>query len=160
MVIEKNKWLIGIVSAILITSVTKLEGTRYTPYEDVVGVLTVCQGYAGKDVVRNKKYTPAECKALLQRELASHGQGVLNCVKVPLTQYQYDAFTMFAYNVGVNGFCTSRSVLEPLNKGRYAEACKGMLKWVYADGKYVQGLANRRQYEYKMCMGELNAPKT
>lgn len=160
MVIEKNKWLIGIVSAALITAATQWEGTKYRPYEDVVGVLTVCQGYAGKDVVKGKTYTPAECKALLQRELASHGAGVLNCTKVPLTQYQYDAFTLFTYNVGVNAFCTSKSVLKPLNEGKYSEACKGLLKWVYADGKYVQGLANRRQYEYKMCIGALNASKT
>lgn len=155
MILSRNKWLVGAVSAALISSASMWEGTRYVPYDDVVGVLTVCQGYAGKDVVKGKTYTKDECATLLERELASHGKGVLECTKVPLNQHQYDAFTLFAYNVGVNAFCGSKSVLKPLNEGNYPLACKGLLRWVYADGKYVQGLANRRQYEYKMCMGQL-----
>lgn len=156
----KNKVLVGVISATLLTSAALWEGTRYTPYEDIVGVLTVCQGYTGKDIVRGKRYTPEECKAFLNKELKVHAAGVLKCVTVPLKPHQYDAFTLFTYNVGVNAFCTSKSVLEPLNRGDYASACRGMLKWTYAGGKYVQGLANRRQYEYKMCMGEMNASTT
>lgn len=155
----RNKWLAGAVGATLIASTALWEGTRYTPYEDVVGVLTVCQGYAGKDVIRGKRYTPQECKALLERELVSHGMGVLKCTKVPLTQYQYDAFTLFTYNVGVNAFCTSKSVLKPLNEGNYQAACDGLLKWKYAGGKEVRGLYLRRVYERKMCMGQLNEVK-
>lgn len=158
--LPKNKWLAGTVSAVLITSATYWEGTRYTPYEDVAGILTVCQGYAGPDVVKGKRYTPEECKALLTRELKKHGEGMLGCVKVPLTPYQYDAFTLFTYNVGVGAFCKSKSVLAPLNKGDYSAACAGMLKWSYVNGnQFSQGLYNRRQYEYKMCMGELNVKK-
>lgn len=156
MVIRENKWLLGAISAALVSGAVLWEGTRYTPYEDVVGVLTVCQGYTGSDIVRGKRYTPQECNTYLEKELKIHGTGVLNCVKVPLKQHQYDAFTLFAYNVGVNAFCTSNTVLKPLNQGNYATACAGMLKWTYAGGKYYQGLANRRQYEYKMCMGKLN----
>lgn len=156
----KNKWLIGSASVTLVASVALWEGTRYTPYEDIVGVLTVCQGYTGSDIIKNKKYTPQECKALLVKELDAHSRGMLKCVNVPLNQHQYDAFLLFTYNVGVNAFCTSNSVLKPLNRGDYEAACKGMLKWTYAGGKYSQGLANRRNYEYKMCMGELNASKT
>lgn len=153
----KNKVFIGVVSATLISATTLWEGTRYKPYDDVVGVLTVCQGYAGKDVIRNKTYTPLECKVLLERELASHGAGVLKCVNVPLSPHEYDAYTLFAYNVGVSAFCKSKSVLAKLNSGDRVGACNGLLKFVYADGKYVQGLYNRRVYERQMCLGNLNA---
>lgn len=156
----KNKWLIGGISATLIASATLWEGTRYTPYEDIVGVLTVCQGYTGKDIVRGRHYTPSECKQLLSKELEVHSRGVYNCVNVPLNQHQFDAFVLFTYNVGVNAFCTSNSVLRPLNQGDYKAACDGLLKWVYAGGKYSQGLYNRRVYERKMCLGELHASKT
>ena len=36
-----------------------LEGVRYNPYQDVVGVWTVCYGHTGKDIMLGKKYTEA-----------------------------------------------------------------------------------------------------
>lgn len=155
----RNSWLVGSISSALIAGAVLWEGTKYTAYEDIVGVVTVCHGYTGKDIVKGKLYTPQECKALLTKELSIHAAGVLKCVNVPLTKNQYDAFVLFTYNVGVNAFCTSKSVLQPLNRGNYQAACDGLLKWVYADGKYVKGLYNRRVYERKMCLGEFNVPE-
>lgn len=151
----KNRVLVGAVSAVLATSVIKLEGTKYVPYDDVVGVITVCTGHTGRDVVRGKVYTPEQCKAFLENDLKDVREGINKCVNVPLTPYQYDAYTLFAYNVGVPAFCKSTTVAQPLNKGDYKASCDGLLKWTYAGGKYVQGLYNRRVYERKMCLGEL-----
>lgn len=151
----KNKLAVGVVSATLILSVSQLEGTKYIPYDDVVGVVTVCTGHTGRDVVRGKVYTPEQCKAFLENDLKTTREGINKCVNVPLKPYQYDAFTLFAYNVGVPAFCKSTTVVQPLNKGDYTAACNGLLKWTYADGKYVQGLYNRRVYERKMCLGQL-----
>ncbi|EFJ5655263.1 lysozyme, partial [Escherichia coli] len=47
-----------------------LEGVSYIPYEDIVGVWTVCHGHTGKDIIPGKTYTEAECKALLNKDLA------------------------------------------------------------------------------------------
>lgn len=154
-----NRWLLGSVSVAVFTGATLWEGTKTQPYYDIVNVLTVCHGYTGKDIVKGKIYTKAECKILLEKELKIHADGILKCINVPLSQNQFDAFTLFAYNVGVNAFCSSRTVLQPLNKGNYKQACDGLLRWAYADGKYVQGLYNRRVYERKMCLGELNVPE-
>jgi lysozyme len=151
-----NKLLIGAIGASLIASVSLWEGTKYVPYDDVVGVVTVCQGYTGKEIVRGRTYTPAECKAFLTKELLVASQAVLKCVNVPLTRYQYDAYVLFAYNVGTSAFCNSNTVLKPLNVGNYKASCDGLLKWVYADGKVIKGLYNRRVYERQMCLGELN----
>lgn len=151
----KNRVLVGVVSATLLTGTAMLEGTRYTPYQDIAGVLTVCQGHTGKDIVKSKVYTKEECKALLERDLKVHREGVAKCVNVPLTPYQFDAFTLFAYNVGVNNFCQSHTVAEPLNKGDYRAACNGLLKWVNVNGKPIKGLQTRREYERRMCLGEL-----
>lgn len=150
-----NRILVGAVSAVLATSIVNLEGTKYMAYDDVVGVITVCTGHTGRDVVKGRVYTPQQCKAFLETDLKGTREAINKCVNVPLTHYQYDAFTLFAYNVGTNAFCTSKSVAQPLNKGEYTAACNGLLKWSYAGGKYVQGLYNRRLYERKMCLGEL-----
>lgn len=165
----RNKVILGVVSAALLGSiavndklikdVTLWEGTRYTPYYDVGGVPTVCQGYAGKDVILNKRYTAEECNALLRSALKEHAEGMLNCVKVDLTQNEFNAYTMFTYNVGVGAFCKS-SLLKKLNNNDRIGACNGLLAWSYAGGKYVQGLNNRRQYERNLCLSDYRVSGT
>jgi lysozyme len=158
--LAKNKWLLGGFSAALISGAVLWEGTRLVPYEDIVGVLTVCNGYTGADIEKNKKYTKEECTALLKKELGEHAEGILKCINVPLTQYEFDAYTLFAYNVGVAGACKSRA-FSLLNSYRREDACKalayapdGKPTWSYAGGKFVQGLHNRRKYEMNMCLGK------
>ena len=146
----KNKWLIGAVSAALIAATTHWEGVRYMPYQDVGDVWTVCEGYAGKDVDPKKVYTPAECSKLLTTQLSAHGQAVLNCVNVPLNQNQFDALTLFTYNVGGAAFCGS-TVAKKLNAGDYHGACEGLLAWDHAAGKEIPGLLARRKYERDWC---------
>lgn len=159
-IVSQNKWLIGAASAALIASATLWEGVRYEPYYDVGGIPTVCMGYTGKDVVWGKRYSPQECNNLLRKELTEHGKGVLNCTKEKLSVNEYNAYTLFAYNVGVNAFCTSRAN-RLLNEGKHAEACNalaysptGSPAWSYAGGKFYKGLHNRRLYERSMCLGD------
>ncbi|HAK1939297.1 TPA: lysozyme, partial [Salmonella enterica] len=60
---------IAIAAAILVGH-DGLEGRRYVAYRDVAGVITVCDGYTGKDIVPGRRYTDAECDALLNKDLA------------------------------------------------------------------------------------------
>ena len=162
--LAKNKILLAGFSSVLIGGVVLWEGTRYTAYEDMVGVLTVCQGYTGKDIIRGKKYTSDECKSLLNKELYVHGKGLLDCISVPINQHQFDGLMLFTYNVGVGGACSSRAV-RLINQGMYEEGCKaishgpdGKPAWSYVNKTtFVPGLYNRRVYETKMCLGEFSA---
>lgn len=154
-----NKWLVGVIPAALLSGAALWEGTEYYAYYDIVGVPTVCQGYTGKGIVFGKKYSPAECSAFLTKELTIHANGVLNCVTKPLQEREYIAFTLMAYNVGVEGFCGSRAV-KLFNQGYAEKACWAMSNgpdgkptWSYAKGEYVQGLYNRRVYERSICLG-------
>jgi len=149
--IKANKWLVGLAGAAALSTAALLEGNKTTPYYDVGGIPTVCDGHTGPDVKMGQPWSPAACKAVLERDFIKHGKGILQCVNVPLTENQYNAFTLFAFNVGVEAFCTSSTVLKPLNQGRYTEACEGMYKWVYVKGKYIEGLYNRRKVEVAMC---------
>jgi len=160
-----NKWLIGLIPAALISGAALWEGTKYYAYKDIVGVPTVCQGYTGKDIVFGKKYTPEECNSYLRKELKVHSDGALACIKVPITEYQYTAYVLFTYNVGVSAFCNSTAA-KLLNQKKYIESCDALLNWSYVtetviiDGKsvkrkkFVQGLYNRRVYEVAICKGE------
>lgn len=156
-----NKALLGYVSAALVSGACLWEGTRYEAYYDGGGVPTVCTGRT-KDVVFGKKYSKEECHKYLVEELAEYGKGVLECVTAPLQQHEYDAFTLMAYNVGVKGFCGSRAV-KLFNAGNVLASCRAMAYgpnnepvWSYDNGKYIQGLHNRRKYEMRMCLGEMN----
>lgn len=143
-----NRWLIGTVAAVTIATVSLLEGRSNDPYQDIVGVWTVCDGETN---VKMRRYTDAQCDSMLRSSLVKYGNGVLQCINVPVSQNQHAAFTSFAYNVGVPAFCKS-SLLKKLNAGDYVGACDGMLAWTYAGGKYVQGLANRRKVEQRLCL--------
>ena len=158
-----NKWLVGTIGAALISGVSLWEGTRYYAYRDLGGIPTVCQGYTGKGIIFGRKYSQSECNSFLRSQLKEHSLGVLECIKQPLQETQYNAFVLMAYNVGVHGFCSSRAA-RLFNEGRTIEACRaiaytptGSPAWSFVDGQFVQGLHNRRLYEMKMCLGGRDA---
>ncbi|MGQ5735321.1 lysozyme [Serratia sp. IR-2025] len=135
------------IAAVLIPS---LEGVEYKPYRDVVGVLTVCYGHTGADILPGKTYTEAECKALLDKDLVPFARSVERSVKVPASEYQKAALISFSYNVGVKAFETS-TLLKKLNAGDSRGACDELRRWNKAGGKVWKGLINRREVEREIC---------
>lgn len=159
---KANRWLLGLlVPTTLFASVAMYESSGKhvgKPYKDVGGVWTVCDGYTGKDIDPSKFYTVEECKAITAKAIAEHGKGVLACVKVPISQKEYEAYTSLAYNIGVSNFCGS-NILRTLNRGDHRMACQGIYMhpngkpaWSHAGGKFFQGLQNRRYKEYQTCL--------
>lgn len=146
---------IAVAGVMLLALLTLDEGVRHEPYRDIAGVMTVCMGHTGGDIVPGKRYSQAECDALLVKGATKHGRGVLACTKVPLNQNQYEAFTRFTFNVGVKAYCNS-SLLKKLNAGDYSGACDGLLAWNKArvNGvlRPVAGLTKRRQSERVQCL--------
>lgn len=151
----KSKTAIAALAALLIT-LPKDEGVRYTPYVDIAGVLTVCYGHTGRDIVRGKKYTADECLDFLRKDTERHLARVLSCSNREPTVNQLIGFTSFDFNTG--GWCGSRSNRE-FNNGNSSEACKAMAyapsgkpAWSYINGStYVDGLHKRRIREMNMC---------
>lgn len=135
------------IAAVLIPS---LEGVEYKPYRDVVGVLTVCYGHTGQDIIPDKTYTEAECKAMLDKDLQPFARSVERSVKVPASEYQKAALISFSYNVGVKAF-ESSTLLKKLNAGDSRGACDEMKRWNKAGGKVWKGLVNRREVEREIC---------
>ncbi|ASY30179.1 lysozyme [Taylorella equigenitalis] len=130
-------------------TVSYFEGRRYTPYLDVAGVLTVCEGIT-KDI-KNKVYTDKECDVLLRQELDKSFAIVYKYVSVPLTETQKAALASFVYNVGESNFRRS-TLLRKLNNKDYLGACKELDRWVFAGGRKWLGLINRRNTEKWLCM--------
>jgi len=130
-----------------------LEGRRYVPYRDVVGVLTVCDGHTGPDIVSNKTYTDRECDSLLRADLKPVQADVDSLITVPLSDYQRAALYSFAYNTGTDAFSRS-SLLKRLNAGDTIGACSEMRRWVFAGGRKWRGLMRRRETERALCLAE------
>ncbi len=136
--------------AIAAAMVMPFEGAEYKPYYDVVGVLTVCYGHTGSDIIPEKIYTKAECHQLLKEDLAIVQRGVDPLIKPALPESTKAALYSFTYNVGVGAFSQS-TLLKKLNAGQITGACEELRRWVYAGGKKWKGLITRREIEEEVC---------
>ncbi|MEG7662071.1 lysozyme [Hafnia paralvei] len=138
------------IATVMLSGNGGLEGREYVPYKDVVGIITVCDGHTGNDIIINKRYSDAECDALTKADLERIAKQVNPSIKVKTTEMQLAAIYSFSYNVGANAFIKS-TMLKKLNAGDYAGACDELKRWVYAGGKKWKGLMNRRDVEYEIC---------
>ena len=136
-------------AALAISLVTAWEGYKPMVYADPIGRTAVCWGHDDPGLVLGEIYTRERCEALLSEDLAKHADA-LQCIKRPMTNGQKAAFVSFAYNVGAPQFCAS-TLTRLANAGDMAGACAQLDRWVYAGGKRLQGLANRRAAERKVC---------
>lgn len=142
--------IVGVTAAAGLLQLTPaFEGTVQTAYRDLGGMLTYCTG-ATENAIYGKTYTQAECKAQLGRDLSRHAEGVVACVRVPLTDGQKIAFVDAAYNIGVAAFCGS-SMARKANAGDMAGACAALSLWDKVNGKPVAGLTRRRAAERALC---------
>ena len=133
------------------------EGRRLDPYQDIVGVWTVCDGQTR---VEMRRYTPAECDAMSERAFRDHLAYVAQVSPgIERWPYQQAAHADLAYNIGKAAYRKS-SVSALFNRGEYREACRAILKYRFAGGREVRGLILRRTGDaarigdYEMCLGD------
>lgn len=132
------------------------EGIEHKPYKDVVGVLTVCYGHTGADIIPTKTYSESECLALLEKDLSKVRKGVDPLIKVDIDDNTRAAIYSFAYNVGTGAFARS-TMLKKLNAGDINGACNELKRWTSAGGKEWKGLITRREIENAVCLGKLDS---
>ncbi|WP_321158089.1 lysozyme [Providencia stuartii] len=132
------------------------EGIEHKPYKDVVGVLTVCYGHTGADIIPTKTYSESECLALLEKDLSKVRKGVDPLIKVDINDNTRAAIYSFAYNVGTGAFARS-TMLKKLNAGDINGACNELKRWTYAGGKEWKGLITRREIENAVCLGKFDS---
>lgn len=129
-------------------------GKEYlTPYRDIVGVWTVCDGDT-KNVKPGVKETTESCQKRLEQQLLAHAVPVMNCtprLAEPGRDYQRWAAISLAYNIGVGAYCRS-SVDRYFDAGNWRAGCDAMLMWNKAGGKVIPGLVSRRKEERAICL--------
>jgi len=147
--------LIGGVLAAAALLIQPWEGYRADPYIDAVGVLTVCYGHTGRSTgteVEQRRYTPAECDALLEADMLEAWWHVERCITAPMHTGQAAALLSAAYNSGPSVVCGS-TLQRYANAGDWAEACRQLERWVFAGGQRLRGLERRRAAERAVCEG-------
>ncbi len=131
----------------------EVEGCKLKAYRDVAGILTI--GYGHTERVREGDcLTPQEAIDLLYDDIKPRSNAVKNMVLVPLEQWQFDALVSFVFNIGTTAFDHS-TLLKRLNQNLYDSIPNQMRRWVYADGKIVKGLVNRREKEIALWNNQL-----
>ena len=111
-------------------------------------------GFGTTDGVKlGDRITPPVALKRALNDVQKFEGAVKECVRVPLHQYEYDAFLSLAYNIGVGAFCGS-TLVRLLNEGKYAEACAQISRWNKAGGREIRGLTVRREKERAKCEGK------
>ena len=139
--------------------IRRWEGSRSAAYHDSAGLLTVGVGHLltrdelssgkveiGAEYVKWRDGLSDEQIDLLLRQDLLRPVTAVNGARLHLRQQEFDALVSFVFNVGVRAFNRS-TLLKRLHDGNYADAPAQLLRWVYAGGKRIQGLVNRRQAE-------------
>ena len=97
--------------------------------------------------------TPAEATDLLRQDVRIAERAVLRLISVPLTDGQFDALLSFTFNLGAGAI--QRSTLKrKVNGGEHESVPAELMKWVWAAGKRLPGLARRRQAESKVYVSD------
>jgi lysozyme len=140
-------------SASALVGIAVHEGYRGEAYIPVKGDVPTIGFGTTAGVEPGDRIEPVQA---LVRKLADvqRFEGALKqCVRVPLHQYEYDAFMSLAYNIGPGAFCGS-TLVRRLNASDYAGACAEILRWDRFRGEPLRGLTLRRQAESRQCLGQ------
>lgn len=132
------------------------EGLRQFAYFDPPGILTVCYGTTGPDVIKGKQYSLEECRAYLDRDMLAALDTVERC-HPGLPAHVLAAFGDAVYNLGPSVACNS-TASKYLSAGDIPAACNQLPRWNKAKVAGVMvalpGLTKRRAKEQELCLGE------
>lgn len=143
--------------ALALPHTSAFEGRSLTPYQDIGGVWTVCDG-ATKGIRLDYVYTDKECDEKTLADL-QHAANVVNrYVTVDMPKTRWAAMIDWVYNLGEGNFRRS-TMLKKLNAGDVAGACLAIMDWMYVAGKDCRlkeskcgGIPRRREWEMTMCL--------
>ena len=149
---DRLKAVVALAAAIAIPA----EGLRQYAYYDPPGILTVCYGHTG-GVVKGRKYSLDECKALLNADMLEAVDAVERC-HPGLPVNVHAAFADAVFNIGPKVACDS-TASKLLDAGDIEGACNQLPRWNKSTigGRLVElpGLTKRRAKERELCLAGL-----
>ena len=136
--------------------ISNQEGFSPYPYKDIDGVWT--NGYGNATINPKRKVDQQQALDDLHKNVNAIGDKMSDCIKVPISQDQYDAYLNLSYNIGYGAFCKS-SIVKKLNNGDDVGSCEAIMKYTFVGGKDCKdksnkclGIVKRREYERDLCL--------
>lgn len=129
----------------LIEKLKEFEGFRSKAYLCPAGVWTI--GYGHTFGVRcGDIVTEESAEEFLRSDLEKIYPVVRKC-RYDFNQHQFDALCSFVFNLGVGNFKGS-TLYKVLRKDKDSEEVGNQIRrWVYCNGKVLDGLKKRREWE-------------
>jgi len=128
--------------------IKKFEGVRLKAYKCSAGVPTIGFGNTfyedGTKVKMTDSITLERARSLFDMLLPKYEKIVLNKVKRPLKQNEFDALVSHTYNTG------GSSTLFKLVNANSDCSSWWLNKYTTANGKRLKGLVERRKQEYEL----------
>lgn len=142
-----------------IALIRRCEGFSAEPYYCPAGKRTIGYGHVIREGEKfpEKGITEEEATDILLRDIEVIEQAIERLVNVPVSQFQFDALVAFVFNVGIYAFEKS-TLLRLLNASDYKGAANEFGRWVYAGGRRLEGLVNRRAREAALFQGNIVNP--
>ena len=131
--------------------IKKYEGCKLEAYKCPAGIWTIGYGHTGQDVFEGKTITQQEADSLLSKDLTRFEKFLNRIIKVPINQNQFNALASFTYNLGM-GALQNSTLLKKLNNNDFIGAANEFDRWVYANGKKLEGLIKRRKEEKELFL--------
>lgn len=136
-----NEWSVAPASIFI----KKWEGCRLEAYRCSAGVATIGWGHT-EGVQMGDRICLNKAEKYLLDDLVEFQKGLASLVDVEVTETQFIALMSFVFNLGLGAFKGS-TLRKKVNAKDFAGAVEEFGRWVYANGKIVQGLVNRRREE-------------
>ena len=154
---DARKRRIAAATALATALAIPAEGLRQFAYRDPPGILTVCYGHTGSDVVAGRKYSLAECNQFLTDDMRTAIDIVERCAP-GLPEKPLAAFADATFNLGSRLVCDTKNstAARLLKAGDIAGACRQLPRWsratVAGQSVVLPGLTKRRQAEMELCL--------
>lgn len=143
--------------------ISQWEGKRNVGYLDIIGVPTYCYGGIGPEAKVGRRYSDDACRQQLAEDVRSHAAPLAKCLTRPLPDKTYAAIISLSFNIGPAGVCktaafrpdkpfTGQGLAWYFNNGYTVQGCNAFGRYVYAAGRKIKGLVNRRQSERALCL--------
>ena len=134
-----------------INLIKRFEGFSSSIYICPAGYPTIGYGHVVRDDEKQRfaeDIDKDEGENLLRRDVRWAEGGVLRLIDIPLTDGQFDALVSFTFNLGTGAL--QRSTLRrKVNREEHEDVPAQFKRWVWAGGRKLKGLMNRRNMEAK-----------
>ncbi len=128
------------------------EGCKLTAYRDVGGIWTIGYGHI-RTAREGMTITAAQADALLRDDLARFEACVAKATAMRTPgDNEFAAMVSLAFNIGEHGFRNSTVLKWWLAGDAPEKIAEPWAWWNKVDGKFVQGLANRRKAEVALFL--------